>query len=179
MNDHELTREEATYYINSLSRRNYENHDEHMKICKGLFDTDAALRAERDEYKRKYELVINDAAYGECCEIRAKAEKERDALKEQVAGVTQNYESAIHGRIQFRTALGVEREAKDVLLKQVADLTCRLKEEAHLATERFHRIQYLERQVVDLTQQLADRDLKIKSLLEAMQSVRTTKEVAK
>ena len=54
-------------------------------------DVDAELAAlrqqlaeatkERNEYKRKYELVINDSAYGECCEVRAKAEAERDDLK--------------------------------------------------------------------------------------------------
>ena len=46
-----------------------------------ILDTDAALRdqvarltAERDEYKRKYDLVSNDADYRQCCQLRDQAE---------------------------------------------------------------------------------------------------------
>lgn len=35
---------------------------EQREAMRRILETDAALRAERDEFKRKYELVLNDAA---------------------------------------------------------------------------------------------------------------------
>ena len=58
-----LTREETTYFINSLSRRNYENHDEHMKICKGLFDTYAALRRQLEERNKQIDELNEEIAW--------------------------------------------------------------------------------------------------------------------
>src|SRR6185312_12463958 len=41
------------------------------------------LTAERDEYKRKYTLICDTTEYRECCDLRVKAEAERDALKDE------------------------------------------------------------------------------------------------
>ena len=93
---------------------------------------------------------------------------ERDALKEQLAEVTQNYESAIHGRSQFRTALGVEREAKDVCLKQVADLTHKLAEANETMSGAWESMGNMSKRVEELKGQLAASEQARVKLREAL-----------
>lgn len=59
---------------------------EFEKAIRDVEHQNADLRAkleraerERDEYKRKYTLVCDSAEYRECCDLRVRAENERDA----------------------------------------------------------------------------------------------------
>jgi hypothetical protein len=51
---------------------------------KRLLASHRALQRDRDEIKRKYDVISDSADYRQCCELREKAEQERDQLKRQV-----------------------------------------------------------------------------------------------
>lgn len=67
------------------------------------------LQRERDDYKRKYDLVSDDADYRQCCDLRAQAEKERDQLKRKYT------KEIMRRNVEI---LGLKRQAEDVLSRQ-------------------------------------------------------------
>lgn len=55
-----MTREQVVYNVNSLSRRNYENADERIKLCDELFKHDAALRQALAQQAQEVDIVSAD-----------------------------------------------------------------------------------------------------------------------
>lgn len=58
------------------------------KLNQAVLDL-AAVTEERDEWKRKYDLIHDSAEYQQCCDERRKAEAERDASLAKVAELKQ------------------------------------------------------------------------------------------
>lgn len=104
MTNHELTKEQLHDELQSLAWGGNANktrmlsHDAALRASREAYKRKYAaaqhlmldgaqkieeLRTELDEYKRKYEKVLNDAAYEKCYKILGEVEEERDALKEQ------------------------------------------------------------------------------------------------